>query len=72
MNRLLRLAGLTLAFALSTVALPSRAAAVPFCYCEVYCSSGFEIMVQAQSRYQCGQFFQETCGGSGTWVCQYE
>lgn len=70
MNRLMRLAGLTLAIALSIVALPSSANAIPFCYCEVYCSSGFEIMVQAMNRSECSQFFQETCGGSGTWVCQ--
>lgn len=72
MNRWMRFTGLTLAIALSFVALPSRAAVVRFCYCEIYCSDGSVIFGQAQNRYDCAQFFRETCGGSGTWVCQYE
>ena len=73
MNRLIRFTGLTLAIALSSSALlPSSAAAARFCYCEVYCSNGSYSFGQAGSRYECAQFFQQQCAGSGTWVCPYE
>jgi hypothetical protein len=74
MNRLIRFTGLTLAIALSSVALlPSSAAAIPrFCYCEIYCSSGVSVYGQAANRADCSRIFQETCGGSGTWFCPYQ
>lgn len=75
MNRLIRFTGLTLAIALSIAALlPPNAAAAIYrpCYCEVYCSDGSYSFGQAGSRYECSQFFQQQCGGSGTWVCPYQ
>lgn len=72
MSRWVRLVGIVLAVALSTVVLPSGAAAARFCYCEVYCSNGVESYVQAGSRYECSQYMQQLCAGSGTWVCPYQ
>lgn len=72
MNRICRAIGITLAVALSTLALPSSAAALRYCYCEVYCSNGGQSFGQAASRYECSQYFQQICGGSGTWNCVYE
>jgi hypothetical protein len=67
-----RIAGITLAVVLSYFALPSSAAAVRFCYCELYCSDGSVIFGQAQTRAECNAAFQEYCGGSGQWVCPYQ
>lgn len=72
MNRLVRAVGVTLALALSILASPSSAAIVRYCYCEVYCSNGVELYGQTQSRYECGQLFQQYCAGSGTWTCPFQ